>query len=136
MLGAWTSVNSTASSYGQTKRHPHRVKAYGRHGAQVELGKLNHKQIAALTGVAPFNRDSGQLRGKRRIRGGRRTVRTVLYLGAMAAVRFNPVVKAFYARLLAAGKNKKLALTACVRKMAVMLNAMLRDGRKWNPSTA
>lgn len=101
-----------------------------------ELGKLNHKQIAALTGVAPFNRDSGQLRGKRRIRGGRRTVRTVLYLGAMAAVRFNPVVKAFYARLLAAGKNKKLALTACVRKMVVMLNAMLRDGRKWNPSTA
>ena len=101
-----------------------------------ELGKLNHKQIAALTGVAPFNRDSGQLRGKRRIRGGRRTVRTVLYLGAMAAVRFNPVVKAFYARLLAAGKNKKLALIACVRKMVVMLNAMLRDGRKWNPSTA
>jgi transposase len=101
-----------------------------------ELGKLNHKQIAALTGVAPFNRDSGQLRGRRRIRGGRRTVRTVLYLGAMAAVRFNPVVKVFYERLLAAGKNKKLALTACVRKIVVMLNAMLRDGRKWNPSHA
>ena len=101
-----------------------------------ELGKLNHKQIAALTGVAPFNRDRGQLRGKRRIRGGRRTVRTVLYLGAMAAVRFNPAVKVFYERLLAAGKNKKLALTACVRKMVVMLNAMLREGRKWNPSHA
>jgi transposase len=101
-----------------------------------ELGKLNNKQVAALTGVAPFNRDSGLLRGKRRIRGGRRTVRTVLYLGALAAVRFNPVLKAFYARLLAAGKNKKLALTACVRKMVVMLNAMLRDGKKWNPSTA
>ena len=100
-----------------------------------ELGKLNNKQVAALTGVAPFNRDSGLLRGKRRIRGGRRTVRTVLYLGALAAVRFNPVLKAFYARLLAAGKNKKLALTACVRKMVVMLNAMLRDGQKWNPST-
>lgn len=100
-----------------------------------ELGKLTHKQIAALTGVAPFNRDSGMLRGTRRIRGGRRTVRTVLYLGAMAAVRFNPVIKQFYARLIAAGKNRKLALIACVRKMVVMLNAMLRDGRKWNPST-
>jgi len=101
-----------------------------------ELGKLTHKEIAALTGVAPFNRDSGQLRGKRRIRGGRRSVRTVLYLGAMAAVRFNPVVKAFYDRLLAAGKNKKVALIACVRKMVVMLNAMLRDARKWNPAPA
>ena len=100
-----------------------------------ELGKLTHKQIAALTGVAPFNRDSGMLRGTRRIRGGRRTVRTVLYLGAMAAVRFNPVIKQFYARLIAAGKNRKLALIARVRKMVVMLNAMLRDGRKWNPST-
>jgi len=101
-----------------------------------ELGKLNHKQVAALTGVAPFNRDSGLLRGKRRIRGGRSTVRTALYLGAMAAVRFNPVIKAFYARLLAVGKNKKVALIACVRKMVVMLNAMLRDRRKWNHSIA
>ncbi len=101
-----------------------------------ELGKLTHKEIAALTGVAPFNRDSGQLRGKRRIRGGRRSVRTVLYLGAMAAVRFNQVEKAYYDRLLAAGKNKKVSHIASVRKKVVMLNAMLRDARKWNPAPA
>ena len=96
-----------------------------------ELGALNNKQIAALTGVAPYNRDSGSLRGKRRIRGGRHGVRTTLFMAAMCAVQHNPLIRVFYQRLLAAGKHKKVALTACIRKMVVMLNAMIRDGKIW-----
>ena len=96
-----------------------------------ELGHLNHKQMAALIGVAPFNRESGGYRGKRRIWGGRARVRAVLYMGALVATRHNPVIKAFYERLLAAGKEKKVALTACMRKLLTILNAMIRDQIKW-----
>lgn len=96
-----------------------------------ELGKLTHKQMAALVGVAPFNRESGGYRGKRRIWGGRARVRAVLYMGALSATKWNPVIKAFYERLLAAGKEKKVALTACMRKLLTILNAMIRDQTKW-----
>ena len=97
-----------------------------------ELGTLNRRQIAALVGVAPFNRDSGTLRGKRTVWGGRARVRTALYMGAMVASRFNPVIKDFYQRLLSAGKPKKLALIACMRKLLVILNSMLMHGTSWN----
>ena len=103
-------------------------------GDLPELGSLNRRQISALTGVAPFNRDSGKLRGKRRIRGGRAHSRTALYLSAMVAIRFNPDIKRFYERLLAAGKHKKLALTACIRKIVTTLNAMIRDNSPWQPA--
>lgn len=96
-----------------------------------ELGTLNRKQIAALAGVAPLNRDSGTLRGKRTIWGGRASVRAALYMGALVASRHNPVLRTFYRRLLAAGKLKKVALTACMRKLLTVLNAMLRDRRAW-----
>ena len=101
-----------------------------------ELGALNAKKIAALTGVAPYNRDSGSMRGKRRIRGGRASVRTALYLGVMSAIRHNPLLRSFYQRLVAAGKHKKVALTACIRKLVTILNAMVRDGTSWNEKYA
>ena len=94
-----------------------------------ELGTLNRRQIAALVGVAPFNRDSGALRGKRTVWGGRARVRTALYMGAMVASRFNPVIRDFYQRLLSAGKPKKLALTACMRKLLIILNSMSSTAR-------
>ena len=97
-----------------------------------ELGTLNRRQIAALVGVAPFNRDSGTLRGKRTVWGGRARVRTALYMGAMVASRFNPVIRDFYQSLLSAGKPKKLTLTACMRKLLVILNSMLKHGSYWN----
>lgn len=109
--------------------------AYTLLGDLPELGTLGRKQIAALTGVAPFNRDSGKMRGKRRIRGGRASSRTALFLSAMSAVRFNPDIKQFYERLLNAGKHKKVALTACIRKIVTALNAMLRDNAKWLPAS-
>ena len=96
-----------------------------------ELGTLNRRQIAALVGVAPFNRDSGTLRGKRTVWGGRAGVRTALYMGAMVASRHNPVIRDFYQRLLSAGKPKKLALTACMRKLLTILNSMLKHGTSW-----
>lgn len=92
-----------------------------------ELGRLNRRQIAALVGVAPMNRDSGTLRGKRVITGGRKPVRNALYMAATAARRFNPIIKNFYLRLRAAGKSYKVALTACMRKLIVILNAMLKN---------
>ena len=95
-----------------------------------ELGTLDRRQIAALVGVAPFNRDSGTLRGKRTVWGGRARVRAALYMGALVASRFNPVIQDFYQRLLAAGKPKKLALTACMRKLLV-INSMLKHGSPW-----
>lgn len=98
-----------------------------------ELGTLDRKQIAALVGVAPLNRDSGTMRGKRTVWGGRARVRAVLYMGTLTASRFNPVIRTFYQRLLAAGKPKKLALTACMRKLLTMLNAILKTGQYWNP---
>ncbi len=97
-----------------------------------ELGVLNSKQIAALVGVAPMNRDSGMFKGRRTVWGGRSNVRCILYMGVMSAIRFNPSIKMFYQRLRAAGKVHKVAATACMRKLLVILNAMLRDGRCWN----
>ena len=96
-----------------------------------ELGALNRKQIAALAGLAPFNRDSGSLRGSRCIWGGRAQVRRVLYMAVVAAVRSNPVIKNFYAQLRARGKYPKSALTACMRKLLVILNAMLHNQTPW-----
>lgn len=96
-----------------------------------ELGKLSARQISALVGVAPFNRESGKLRGRRQIKGGRSSVRTTLYMAMLSAVRFNPPIRAFYQRLLAQGKHKKVALTACMHKLLVMLNAMVRDDAEW-----
>ena len=104
--------------------------------ALPELGRLNRKQIAALVGVAPHNRDSGSYRGKRSVWGGRAPVRASLYMAALVATRFNPVIKTFYARLCAAGKPKKVALTACMRKLLTILNRMLHTQSPWNPATA
>lgn len=101
-----------------------------------ELGSLTKKQVAALTGVAPFNRDSGSLRGKRRIRGGRASVRTVLYMAIMCSVQHNPIIRVHYQRLVAAGKHRKVALTACIRKLIVILNSMLKNNTTWNESYA
>jgi transposase len=96
-----------------------------------ELGRLNRKEVAALVGVAPFNRDSGTLRGRRAIWGGRASVRSVLWMAAVSASRFNPVIRGFYQRLLASGKVKKVALVACMRKLLTILNSMMRDSRSW-----
>lgn len=96
-----------------------------------ELGALNRKQIAALVGVAPLNRDSGTFRGKRRIWGGRAVVRTALYMAALSAAHHNPAIRACYHRLVSKGKPKKVALTACMRKLLVTLNVMIRDHRTW-----
>ena len=98
-----------------------------------ELGVLDRRHIASLVGLAPFNRDSGLMRGKRKIWGGRARVRAVLYMAALTATRYNPVIKAFYQRLLAVGKAKKVALTACMRKLLTILNAMVKHQQPWNP---
>lgn len=98
-----------------------------------ELGRLNRKQIAALAGVAPFNCDSGTLRGRRTVWGGRAQVRSVLYMSVVAAIRCNEVIAAFYRRLRAAGKPGKVALVACMRKLLTILNAMVRDHAPWQP---
>jgi transposase len=96
-----------------------------------ELGTITHKRLSALVGVAPFNRDSGERRGKREVWGGRAPVRAALYMGALVATRHNPTIKEFYERLLAGGKPKKVALVACMRKLLVILNAMIRDRSPW-----
>lgn len=101
-----------------------------------ELGRLNRKEIAALVGVAPFNRDSGNQRGKRMIWGGRAAVRTALYMATLVAVRHNPVIKVFYLRLRQAGKEKKVALTACMRKLLTILNAMMKQQANWQTGYA
>lgn len=100
-------------------------------GELPELGSCDRKQIAALAGLAPFTRQSGQWRGKSFIGGGRTTVRTALFMGAFVAMRFNPVLKAFFDRLVAAGKPKTVALIAVARKLLTILNAMVRDNRRW-----
>jgi transposase len=97
-----------------------------------ELGQLNRRKIAALVGVAPYNCDSGILRGKRRCWGGRADVRCALYMAAVTAIRCNSVIRAFYQRLIAAGKPKKSAITACMRKLLTILNAIVRDRTQWN----
>jgi transposase len=99
-----------------------------------ELGRVSRKEIAALAGVAPFNRDSGRWRGKRTTWGGRASVRSALYMAALVASKHNPVIRAFYERLIDAGKPKKVALTACMRKLLVILNAMLKNGTLWDPN--
>ena len=99
-----------------------------------ELGTLSRRELSALIGVAPVNRDSGTMRGRRTIFGGRAGVRSALYMAALVATRFNPVIKTFYVRLLAAGKAKKVALVACMRKLLTILNAMLRKNEEWDES--
>jgi transposase len=101
-----------------------------------ELGTLNRRQIAALVGVAPLNRDSGRYHGRRAIWGGRARVRGTLYMAALVATRHNVVIQAFYHRLLAAGKPRKVALIACMRKMLTILNAMMKHRTAWKPAPA
>jgi transposase len=96
-----------------------------------ELGQLNRQEIAALVGVAPLNHDSGQFRGQRRIRGGRAALRATLYMATLVATRHNPVLKTFYTRLKAQGKKSKVALTACMRKLLVILNTMVKNNTQW-----
>lgn len=100
-------------------------------GELPELGALTNRQVGALCGLAPYNRDSGSMRGKRRIKGGRAPIRTVLYMAMLSAIQCNKTMKSFYRRLVAEGKHKKVALTACMRKMMTILNAMVRDGNAW-----
>jgi len=97
-----------------------------------ELGKISSKQLASLVGLAPFNCDSGKMRGKRHIMGGRALVRSVLYMSALVAIQHNPVITAFYQRLLNAGKAKKVALIACAHKLLGILNAMVKQQIFWN----
>jgi transposase len=97
-----------------------------------ELGKADRRQVGALAGVAPFNHDSGRLRGRRSVRGGRAAVRCVLYMGALTAMRVNPLIKSFAARLRAAGKLNKVIIVACMRKLLSLINAMVRDGLRWD----
>lgn len=101
-----------------------------------ELGSLNRKEIAALVGVAPINRDSGKLNGKRRIRGGRHRVRTVMFMAMLSSIQCNPVFKRFYERLKAQGKTPKVALIACMRKMIVVLNTMIKNQEAWRAEMA
>ena len=100
-----------------------------------ELGALDRKQIAALVGVAPINRDGGIMRGRRTVWGGRSRVRAALFMGTLVATRYNSVIRVFYQRLLAAGKAKKVALVACMRKLLTILNSMVKSGRHWDPQT-
>lgn len=104
-------------------------------GELPELGQLTRKQIAALVGVAPHARDSGTLRGKRMVWGGRAPIRAVLYMAALVATKFNPVIRTFYQRLRRAGKPAKVAITACMRKLLTILNAMMRSGEPWRVIT-
>lgn len=98
-----------------------------------ELGKLNRQQIAALVGVAPMNCDSGSMRGQRHIRGGRADIRATLYMAAYNAMRCNPAIKAFAERLKKAGKPFKVVVTACMRKLLIILNVMVKTNQHWNP---
>lgn len=105
-------------------------------GELPELGQLDRKRIAALVGVAPLNRDSGTMRGKRSVWGGRAVVRHALYMATLSAIRFNPAIHAFHARLRAVGKAPKVAIVACMRKLLTILNAMVRDGKPWRAPNA
>lgn len=99
-----------------------------------ELGTLSNKEISALVGVAPFCRDSGTMKGKRTIWGGRSQVRSILYMATLSAVRYNPAIKVFYDRLVSKGKPKKTALVACMRKLIIIANSMIRNSMDWNPN--
>jgi len=100
--------------------------------ALPELGKLSHREITSLVGLAPVPRESGKWRGKRFIRGGRADVRSAIYMCILSAIGYNPVIKVFYIRLLAAGKDKKVAMVACMHKLLIILNAIIRDRKPWN----
>lgn len=100
-------------------------------GELPELGHLTNRQISSLCGLAPFNRDSGTMKGRRRIRGGRAAIRTVLYMAMMSAIQHNSIMKRFYTKLVAQGKHKKVALTACMRKMVTILNTMVKSDSEW-----
>ena len=113
-----------------------KVMAYTLLSDLPELGQLNHKEIAALVGLAPYNKESGRYRGKQRIRGGRSQIRTVMFMAMMSTIQCNPKFKAFYEKLKAAGKQPKVALVACMRKMIVILNTMIQSGTKWNEKLA
>lgn len=104
-------------------------------GSLPELGTLNRRAISALVGVCPFNRDSGKMRGKRTIFGGRANVRAVLYMATLSAVRFNPPIKEFYDRLVKAGKLHKVAMVACMRKLLTVLNSMIKNMTPWDPKS-
>lgn len=98
----------------------------------MQLGELSGKEISALVGVAPFNCDSGRMKGSRHVWGGRALVRSALYMSALSAARYNPKIKEFYDRLVASGKKKKVALVACMRKLIVILNAMVKSDTQWH----
>ncbi|MEM6583930.1 MAG: IS110 family transposase [Pseudomonadota bacterium] len=113
-----------------------KVLAYTLLSELPELGRLNNKEIAALVGVAPMNRDSGKYQGKRFIRGGRHKVRTVLFVSMLSAIQCHPKLKPMYERMVAAGKPKKLAIVACMRKQLIILNTMVKNGTQWDPNMA
>lgn len=113
-----------------------KVLAYTLMSELPELGRLNNKEIAALVGVAPMNRDSGRYQGKRFIRGGRRKVRNVLFMSMLSAIQCHPKLKPMYERMVAAGKPKKIAIVACMRKQLVILNTMVKNGTAWDPEMA
>lgn len=113
-----------------------RVTAVALMASLPELGRLTRRQVAALVGVAPFNCDSGTFRGRRRVWGGRAELRASLFMATLSARRCNPVIREFYERLTGAGKPHKVAMTACMRKLLTILNAMVRDGRPWQQTTA
>lgn len=112
------------------------VLAYTLMSELPELGKLNRKEIAALVGVAPMNRDSGNYEGKRFIRGGRHKVRTILFVSMMSAIQCHPKLKPMYERLVASGKPKKVALVACMRKQLTILNTMVKNNTYWDENMA
>ena len=101
-----------------------------------ELGTLSNKKIAALAGLAPFNKDSGSFKGTKSVWGGRAYIRSVLYMATLTAIRYNPVIKDFYNRLINVGKKKKIAITACMRKLLVIFNALVKKHETWNPNFA
>ncbi|GAB5415760.1 MAG: IS110 family transposase [Congregibacter sp.] len=113
-----------------------KVLAYTLLSELPELGRLNNKEIAALVGVAPMNRDSGNYQGKRFIRGGRHKVRTVLFMSMLSAIQCHPKLKLMYERMVAAGKPKKIAIVACMRKQLIILNTMVKNGTPWDPKMA
>lgn len=112
------------------------VTTYTLLGELPELGQVDNKQIAALAGVAPFCRDSGSMKGKRTIWGGRAQVRTALYMAALSASKYNPAIKSFYERLIAKGKTKKVALVACMRKLLIIMNTMVKNNEPWHSEIA
>jgi len=113
-----------------------KVLAYTLLSELPELGQLNRKEIAAMVGVAPMNRDSGKHKGKRKIRGGRHKIRTVLFVSMLSAIQCHPTIKPMYQRLVAAGKPKKVAIVACMRKQLVILNTMVKNGTYWDENMA